>query len=63
MAAYDPPPHSVALAAQTVDQWLKSREPAGRVSDAEFAKMSARERIDYARQFDQSQFQKNDAPR
>ena len=35
-------------------------QPAGRVSDAEFAKMTPAARIDYARQFDQSKF--NGAP-
>lgn len=33
--------------------------PAGKVSDEQFAKMSPRERLDYTRQFDQSQFQRN----
>jgi hypothetical protein len=61
-----PPPHIAAAAAQ-VRQWLDGQalpqQPGGKVSDEQFAKMSARERIDYARQFDQAQFQKPDAKR
>jgi hypothetical protein len=56
------PPPEVAAAAAIVDGWLKG-DPARSVSDADFAKMSARDRIDYARQFPQEQFQKKDAPR
>jgi hypothetical protein len=52
-----PPPH-VAQAAQVVDQWLR-QQPAARVSDAEFAKMSPAERIAYTRRFDQTQFSKD----
>jgi hypothetical protein len=49
-----PPPH-VAAAAAVVNGWLNQVEKPTRVSDSDFARMSAAERLDYARQFDQSQ--------
>jgi hypothetical protein len=52
------PPPDVAAAAARVEEWLK--QPPARVSEAEYAKMSPAERLDYARQFDQSQFQTSD---
>jgi hypothetical protein len=48
------PPRHVADAANVVDQWLKSVEPTGPKSAAEIARMTPAERLDYARQFDQS---------
>jgi hypothetical protein len=62
------PPETVRQAAAQVQQWLDGRQtppqqPGVKVSDEQFAKMSARERIDYTRQFDQSQFQTKAAPR
>lgn len=39
-------------------QQHRDNAPQGRVSDAEFDKMSPAARLDYTRQFDQSQFQK-----
>jgi hypothetical protein len=48
------PPPQVAAAAKTVQTWLNSQQPAARVSDAEFSKMSLAERLDYARQFPQT---------
>jgi hypothetical protein len=57
------PPPEVAAAAAQVRRWLDGQSPAPsqqsgvKVSDEQFAKMSARERIDYARQWDQAQFQ------
>lgn len=38
-------------------------QPAGRVSDAEFAKMTPAARLDYTRQFDQKQFQNGSVAR
>jgi hypothetical protein len=55
------PPPEIAAAAAQVRKWLDGQSPSQqsgvKVSDEQFAKMSARERIDYARQFDQAQFQ------
>jgi hypothetical protein len=48
------PPRHVQDAAKVVDQWLKSVEPTGPKSEAEIAKMTPAERLDYARQWDQS---------
>lgn len=58
------PPPDVAAAAAKVQAWLdadrtapvRSGDPAGRVSDEQFAKMTPAQRLDYTRQFDQSQF-------
>jgi hypothetical protein len=35
----------------------------GKLSDADFAKLSAAQKLDYTRQFDQTQFQANPSPR
>jgi hypothetical protein len=48
------PPRHVADAANVVDQWLKSVEPGRRLSPEQIAKLSPAERLDYARQWDQS---------
>jgi hypothetical protein len=48
------PPRHVADAANVVNQWLKSVEPTGPKSAAEIASMSPAQRLDYARQFDQT---------
>jgi hypothetical protein len=45
------PPPEVAAAAAVVQRWLDG--PPIRVTDEQFKKMSARERLDYARQFPQ----------
>ena len=47
-----PPPH-VAVAAAVVDTWLREQNTSPK-SAAEIAKMSAADRLDYARKFDQS---------
>jgi uncharacterized protein YeaO (DUF488 family) len=47
------PPRHVQDAANVVDQWLKSVEPARRLSSEQIAKLSPAERLDYARQWDQ----------
>jgi hypothetical protein len=53
----DLPPRHVTEAAAVIESWVRDREQSQvRVSDAEFAKMSPRDRINYARGFDQSQF-------
>jgi hypothetical protein len=49
------PPPEVQAAAKIVNDWLAHQETA-RVSEAEFQKMSARDRIEYCRRFDQRQF-------
>jgi hypothetical protein len=54
------PPADVTFAAAVVQTWLDRQQPQpgqGKVSDEVFAKMSAAERLDYARRFDQTQFQ------
>ena len=55
------PPNDVTFAAAVVQTWLDKQQPGGqqqgKVTDEVFAKMSAAERIDYARRFDQTQFQ------
>jgi hypothetical protein len=48
------PPRQVQDAAKVVDQWLKSVEPTGPKSEAEIARMTPAQKLDYARQFDQS---------
>jgi hypothetical protein len=48
------PPRHVADAARVVDQWLKSVEPGRRLSSEQIAKLPPAERLDYARQWDQS---------
>jgi hypothetical protein len=48
------PPLSVALGAKDVSRWVESQEPAVPKGAEEIAKMSAAERIDYCRRFDQS---------
>jgi hypothetical protein len=53
-------------AASTPAPSEQQREPppgAGRVDEATFSKMSARDRLDYARQFSQDQFQQKDIGR
>jgi|SoimicMinimDraft_4_1059732.scaffolds.fasta_scaffold242411_2 hypothetical protein len=51
----DNPPAHVAAAAAIVKGWLAEQDAApGRRSPEEVAKMSPRERLDYARSFDQS---------
>ena len=42
----------------TFDNRHRDRQPQGTVSDAEYEKMSPAQKLDYSRQFDQSQFQK-----
>jgi hypothetical protein len=49
------PPPAVAQAAATVQAWLDGQPPV-RVSAEEYDRMSAAEKWDYARKFDQSQF-------
>jgi len=63
------PPPEVAAAAAVVDAWLRKSPPVvadtkptpqgGRVSDEQYARMTPAQKLDYARQFDQRQFQKN----
>jgi hypothetical protein len=53
------PPNDVTFAAAVVQSWLdrqQSQPGQGKVGDEVFAKMSAAERIEYCRQFDQQQF-------
>jgi hypothetical protein len=50
--SYDPRPPEVIAAAITIERWLN--QPPVRVTDEQFAKMSARERIDYARRWPQT---------
>ncbi len=53
-----PPPH-VTAAAAVVNSWLQGREqPAGKWTDEQFKAATPAQRIDYARQFPQEQFQK-----
>jgi hypothetical protein len=55
MSLYDRiPPLSVELGAREVQRWLDGQAGV-RKSPEEIAKLSPRERLDYARQFDQSQ--------
>jgi len=49
--SYDPRPTEVIAAAATIERWLN--QPPVRATDEQFAKMSARDRINYARQFPQ----------
>jgi len=49
--SYDPRPPEVIAAAATIERWLN--QPPVRVTDEQFRKMNAKERIDYARQFPQ----------
>ena len=56
------PPSDVTFAAAVVQSWLdkqQSQPGQGKVGDEVFAKMSAAERLNYARQFPQEQFQNN----
>jgi hypothetical protein len=57
----NPPPENVTFAAAVVQSWLNQQGPpggqGGKVTDEQFAKMSPGERLDYARRFDQTQFQ------
>jgi len=48
------PPRHVADAAKVVDEWLKNVEPGRRLSSEQIAKLSPAERLDYARQWDQT---------
>jgi hypothetical protein len=58
------PPNDVTFAAAVVQSWLGRQQPGqGKVGDEVFAKMSAADRLNYARQFDQAQFQQNDRAR
>lgn len=54
------PPTDVTFAAAVVQSWLSKQNPAsqGKATDEQFKQMSAAERIDYCRRFDQTQFQK-----
>ena len=54
----DPPAH-VTFSAAVVQAWLDKEQPGGqsKATDEQFAKMTAAERIDYCRRFDQKQFQ------
>jgi len=55
-----PPPEHVRAAAAVVESWVCEQESASRkVSDKQFAKMTPAQRLDYARQFPQDQFQKS----
>ena len=53
------PPTDVTFAAAVVQSWLDRQQPGqgNKVTDEQFAKMSAAERLNYARQFPQEQFQ------
>jgi hypothetical protein len=55
------PPSDVTFAAAVVQSWLDKEQPGGqsKATDEQFAKMTAAERIDYCRCFDQKQFQSN----
>ena len=56
------PPAHVTFSAAVVQAWLDKEQPGqglNKVTDEQFAKMSAAERLDYARRFDQSQFNNN----
>jgi uncharacterized protein YeaO (DUF488 family) len=48
------PPRHVADAAKVVDQWLKSVEPASRLSHEQIQRLTPAQRLDYSRQFDQA---------
>jgi hypothetical protein len=54
MTANDRPPPHVERSAQDVANWLATQEPATPLPPDVVAKMSPRERLDYARRFDQS---------
>ena len=53
------PPSDVTFAAAVVSSWLNKQEqqPGQKVSDDRFKQMTDAERFQYARQFDQTQFQ------
>jgi hypothetical protein len=54
------PPAHVTFSAAVVQAWLDKENPgqgSNKATDEQFAKMSAAERIDYCRRFDQTQFQ------
>jgi hypothetical protein len=54
------PPTDVTFAAAVVQSWLDQQNPAqGKVSDEVYRAMTPAQRLDYARQFDQKQFQNN----
>ena len=55
------PPTDVTFAAAVVQSWLDQQNPAGqgKVSDEVYRAMTPAQRLDYARQFDQKQFQSN----
>jgi hypothetical protein len=58
------PPPNVAAAALVVETWLREQDQQTLPrSPEEIAKMSARERIDYCRQFDQSKMPAWRSPR
>jgi hypothetical protein len=48
------PPRHVADAANVVDGWLKSVEPGRRLSREQIDRLTPAQRLDYARQWDQS---------
>jgi hypothetical protein len=54
----DPPAH-VTFSAAVVQAWLDKEQPGGqsRVSDEVYRAMTPAQRLDYARRFDQTQFQ------
>lgn len=52
MAAPEPPPHIAAAAAQ-VQNWINEQNPSPKPA-AEIANMTARDQINYCRQFDQT---------
>jgi hypothetical protein len=56
------PPRQVADAASVVNGWLKQQERTVLTPD-QISKLSWAERLDYARKFDQSQFQTPDTRR
>jgi hypothetical protein len=49
------PPDNVRAAAAVVNAWVTDQEQR-KVTDEEFARMNARDRIEYCRRFDQTQF-------
>jgi hypothetical protein len=53
------PPAHVTFSAAVVQSWLDKQQPGGqgKATDEQFKQMSAAERIDYCRRFDQTQFQ------
>jgi hypothetical protein len=49
------PPDNVRAAAAVVNAWVTEQEN-HKVTDEEFARMNARDRLEYCRRFDQRQF-------